>query len=159
MGLEPTTSASGGQRTIHCTTEPSTSGKNRLLCMWSNVSSMGKVTAKKPKYIPRSQAVRKLHVSDRLFKRLCILNGIFPRVPNQAMKDKSKVYYHVNDIKYLARSPVLEKLRAKKISTKRIRRTLRSGDQEHADRLKKIAPKIPISFVLKERYHFFNYSS
>ena len=57
----------------------------------------------------RAQALRLLGVSLADFRKLCILKGIYPRVPKKKFDGADKTYYHVKDIKFMQHEPILEK--------------------------------------------------
>jgi pescadillo protein len=53
------------------------------------------------KFITRAKAIKRLGLSIKDFRKLCILKGVHPREPTKKIGKTSTVYYHTKDIKYL----------------------------------------------------------
>ncbi|KAJ3634469.1 hypothetical protein Zmor_016465 [Zophobas morio] len=107
-------------------------------------------------YISRTQALRKLQLSLSDFRRLCILKGIYPRVPsNFKHLKKTSTFYFRKDIKFLSHEPLLRKFREIKAFTSKIRRALGKGDKNTVERLRENKPVYTIDHLVKERYPTF----
>jgi len=59
------------------------------------------------KYISRAKAIRKLQVSLKDFRKLCILKGVYPREPPKQLKKTSRSYYHLKDVNFMALDPLI----------------------------------------------------
>lgn len=105
-------------------------------------------------FIGRSATLKKLQVSIKDFRRLCILKGIYPREPRRApRKKKQQVFYHLQDIKALSHEPLLQKFREFKTFMKKVRKVSGKNSSEEAQRkMKYLAPEYTIHHLVKERY-------
>ena len=104
------------------------------------------------KYISRAKAIRKLQVSLRDFRRLCILKGVYPREPPQKLRKTNKVYYHVKDINFLSAEKLIDKFRQEKIFIKKFKRAKDTNNVGQVKYLVKNKPKYALNHLIRERY-------
>nr|CAG4636144.1 EOG090X05E6 [Eubosmina coregoni]SVE69773.1 EOG090X05E6 [Eubosmina coregoni] len=113
------------------------------------------------RYMSRAQALKKLQLNLKDFRRLCILKGVYPREPNnrkKAQKGKlaKKTLYYVKDIRFLMHEPLIWKFRDFKVFMRKIKTALEKGDRETAERLKENKPTLQLDHLVKERYPSFD---
>ena len=105
-------------------------------------------------FIGRSACLKRLQVTLKDFRRLCILKGIYPREPlgRVPKNKKGQTFYHVKDIKAIAHEPVLEKFREFRAFTKKVRRAAGRNERDEAARKNALAPTYTLHHLVKERY-------
>ncbi|THF97051.1 hypothetical protein TEA_020475 [Camellia sinensis var. sinensis] len=107
------------------------------------------------RYITRSQAVKHLQVSLPVFRRLCILKGIFPREPKKKVKGNHHTYYHMKDVMFLKHEPLLEKFRDMRAYEKKVKKALSKKNRDLAERLLTRKPTYTLDMLIRERYPSF----
>jgi len=111
-------------------------------------------------YLTRKQALRKLQLSLKMFRRLCILKGIYPREPKnrkraqQGSTDK-KTLYLKKDIQFLLHEPIVWKLREHKVYLRKKARARATRDYEGMKRIAEAKPTYSLDHIVKERYPTF----
>jgi pescadillo protein len=107
-------------------------------------------------YITRTQAIKKLQLTLKDFRRLCILKGIYPRESrNKKALARNKSYYLVKDIVFLAHEPILRKFREIKAFLKKMRRATAKHEPSTVRQLKLHKPVYTLDHLVKERYPTF----
>ncbi|XP_062106928.1 pescadillo homolog [Humulus lupulus] len=104
------------------------------------------------RYITRSQAVKHLQVNLPVFRKLCILKGVFPREPKKKVKGNHHTYYHLKDIAFLHHEPLLETFRETRVYEKKIKKAKAKKNEERAKRLEKSKPNYKLDRLIRERY-------
>lgn len=118
-------------------------------------------TGEASNYVSRKQAMRKLQLNLKDFRRLCILKGIHPREPRNRKRaqkgDMTKIQtlYHEKDIRFLIHEPIVWKFRDFKVFLKKLKRAYAKDNQSQADRLKSNKPRYSLDHIVKERYPTF----
>ncbi|CAA7394726.1 unnamed protein product [Spirodela intermedia] len=104
------------------------------------------------KFITRTRAVHYLQLSLPMFRKLCILKGIFPRVPKKKVEGNHKTYYHMKDIMFLAHEPLLDKFRDIKAYDRKIKKAVAKKNKDLAIRLKSRRPNYQLDPLIRQRY-------
>ncbi|KAG2546683.1 pescadillo homolog [Panicum virgatum] len=107
------------------------------------------------KYITRTKAVNYLQVSLAIFRKLCILKGVFPRQPKKKVEGNHKTYYHMKDIAFIAHDPLIEKFRQIKVHRKKVKKAIAKKNRDLADRLLNRPPTYKLDKLVLERYPTF----
>ncbi|KAF9421875.1 hypothetical protein HW555_002315 [Spodoptera exigua] len=126
------------------------------------------VSKKKKKYssgegaqfMTRKAALKKLQLSLKDFRRICILKGIYPREPRNRKRAQKgaggiKTLYHTKDIKFLLHEPIIWKLRELKVYQQKIRRARAMREYKNMKKYLRDYPEINIDHIVKERYPTF----
>ncbi|XP_063821918.1 pescadillo homolog [Ostrinia nubilalis] len=126
------------------------------------------VSKKKKKYssgegaqfMTRKAALKKLQLTLKDFRRICILKGIYPREPRNRKRAQKgaggiKTLYHTKDIKFLLHEPVLWKIRELKVYQQKIRKARSMRDFRQMRRYLRDYPDTNIDHIVKERYPTF----
>ncbi|CAK1581737.1 unnamed protein product [Parnassius mnemosyne] len=126
------------------------------------------VSKKKKKYssgegaqfMTRKAALKKLQLSLKDFRRICILKGIYPREPRNRKRAQKgaggiKTLYHTKDIKFLLHEPIIWKLRDLKVYQQKIRRARATREFGRMRKYLRDYPSINIDHIVKERYPTF----
>jgi len=112
-------------------------------------------------FFTRKQALHKLQLNLKDFRRLCILKGIHPREPRNRKRAQKgdlhniKTLYHEKDIRFLMHEPIVWKFRDFKVFLKKLKRATDKGNEGAAERLKANKPKYNLDHIVKERYPTF----
>ncbi|KAL5016091.1 hypothetical protein ScPMuIL_005680 [Solemya velum] len=111
-------------------------------------------------YMSRNQAVKKLQLSLKNFRRLCILKGIYPHEPKHKKKvgkgsTAPKTYYYVKDIQFLSHEPIIQKFRELKHFIRRLKKAKAKKNHDAATRIQLSKPKYKLDHIVKERYPSF----
>ncbi|EXC20337.1 Pescadillo-like protein [Morus notabilis] len=104
------------------------------------------------RYVTRSQAVKLLQVSLPVFRKLCILKGIFPREPKKKVKGNHHTYYHLKDIAFLQHEPLLETFRDLRAYEKKIKKAKAKKNEKRAKQLEVRRPNYKLDRLIRERY-------
>ncbi|VDN04935.1 unnamed protein product [Thelazia callipaeda] len=111
-------------------------------------------------YITRPRALRKLQLSLKDFRRLCILKGIYPHEPLHKKKvnkgsTENRIYYYVKDINFLACEPIIKKFREYKIFLKKLTKAKAKREEDRVKKLYERRPEYQLDHIVKERYPTF----
>ncbi|VDO34222.1 unnamed protein product [Brugia timori] len=111
-------------------------------------------------YITRGRALKKLQLSLKDFRRLCILKGVYPHEPLHKKKvnkgsTENRVYYYAKDINFLASEPIIRKFREYKIFLRKLTTAKAKRDEERIKKLYENRPEYQLDHIVKERYPTF----
>ena len=104
---------------------------------------------------PPNKPCKKLQLTLKDFRRVCILKGVYPREPKKKFEGTNKTYYHVKDLKILMHDKLLDKFRQIKAHLKKYKKLLGKKELKLAEDHMRKQPKYTLSHVIKERYPTF----
>ncbi|XGW15424.1 hypothetical protein V3C99_001138 [Haemonchus contortus] len=111
-------------------------------------------------YISRREALKKLQLSLKDFRRLCILKGIYPHEPAHKKKvnkgsTENRVWYYRKDINFLAHEPIINKFRDYKVFLRKLNHYKAKKDESKVKKLYDNKPEYELDRMVKERYPTF----
>jgi len=112
-------------------------------------------------FVTRKQALKKLQLTLKDFRRLCILKGVFPREPRNRKRAQKgnvstvKTLYFEKDIRFLLHEPIVWKFREFKVFLRKLKKAREKKNWETAERLQSNKPKYSLDTIVKERYPTF----
>lgn len=118
-------------------------------------------TGEASNYMTRKQAMQKLQLNLKDFRRLCILKGIHPREPRNRKRAQKgdltriKTLYHEKDIRFLLHEPIVWKFRDFKVFLKKLKKAYAKGNENAAERIKNNKPRYSLDHIVRERYPSF----
>lgn len=117
-------------------------------------------TGEGAQFMTRKAALKKLQLTLKDFRRICILKGIYPREPRNRKRAQKgaggiKTLYHTKDIKFLLHEPIIWKLRELKVFQQKIRKARAMREYQKMKKYFRDYPEINIDHIVKERYPTF----
>ncbi|CAD1470499.1 unnamed protein product, partial [Heterotrigona itama] len=111
-------------------------------------------------FMSRKAALKKLQLTLKDFRRLCILKGIYPREPRNRKRAQKgqpgiKTLYHKKDIQFLMHEPIIWKLRELKVFTRKVGRAKALKEFSDMKRYLRNHPTLKLDHIVKERYPTF----
>ena len=112
-------------------------------------------------FMTRKRALKKLQLTLKDFRRLCILKGVFPREPRNRKRaqkgnvSKVSTLYYEKDIRFLLHEPIVNKFRDFKVFLRKLKKAQEKKNWDTVERLRDNKPKYTLDTIVKERYPTF----
>jgi len=112
-------------------------------------------------FMTRKRALKKLQLTLKDFRRLCILKGVFPREPRNRKRaqkgnvSKVQTLYYEKDIRFLLHEPIVWKFREFKVFLRKLKKAQEKKNWDTVERLHANKPKYTLDTIVKERYPTF----
>jgi len=109
----------------------------------------------------RKRALKKLQLTLKDFRRLCILKGVFPREPRNRKRaqkgnvSKVSTLYYEKDIRFLLHEPIVNKFRDFKVFLRKLKKAQEKKNWDTVERLRENKPRYNLDTIVKERYPTF----
>ena len=114
-------------------------------------------------FISRKRALKKLQLTLKDFRRLCILKGIYPREPkhikktNKGGSTQNRIYYHLKDIIFLSQESLIGKFREYKTFLRKVNHARAKRNDIKVQTLFKSKPIFNYDHIVKERFVISDY--
>lgn len=112
-------------------------------------------------FMTRKRVLKKLQLTLKDFRRLCILKGVFPREPRNRKRaqkgnvSKVQTLYYEKDIRFLLHEPVVWKFREFKVFLRKLKKAQEKKNYDTVERLRQNKPKYSLDHIVRERYPTF----
>jgi len=112
-------------------------------------------------FMTRKRALKKLQLTLKDFRRLCILKGVFPREPRNRKRaqkgnvSKVSTLYYEKDIRFLLHEPIVNKFRDFKVFLRKLKKAQEKKNWDTVERLRENKPRYNLDTIVKERYPTF----
>uniref|UniRef100_A0A3B4GI53 Pescadillo homolog n=1 Tax=Pundamilia nyererei TaxID=303518 RepID=A0A3B4GI53_9CICH len=98
--------------------------------------------------------------SSLIFRRLCILKGIYPHEPKHKKKVNKgstapRTFYLLKDIRFLLHEPIVGKFREYKIFVRKLKKAYGKTEWSAVERVRENKPTYKLDHIIKERYPTF----
>jgi pescadillo protein len=90
-----------------------------------------------------------------MFRKLCILKGIYPRDPPKKFAGSHNTYYLAKDLRFMVHDPLVDKFREHRTWRHKVKKAKARKLKDKVERLLQNEPKYTLTHLIKERYPTF----